>query len=648
MRSSPTHGRSPPARTLWRRRLLATGMTLAGAVIGALLTPGPTDSPETHQLDILAHQYAYAPHRVIVDQGDNIRLHVASDDVVHGLYLEGEELNAVAYPGRLDFELRQPGRSADFAPVQEVEFTAKRWGKYRYRCSITCGPLHPFMLGELVVRPNYPYWTASGAVVGMLVGAIVLMWTRPAGEPLRLTPAWRLDLLARFPRVKWYVTRRWFQFAFVVPALFFFTVLLVAGFWGSPIGSRNIIITFVWILWWFVLITVLVPFGGRIWCALCPFPFFGEWFQRGRLMVVRQDVRRMWQGFRHWPKRLSNIWLQNVLFLLLCTFSAVLVTRPVVSAFVLGGLILGATVIAVFYRYRAFCNYLCPVSGFLSLYSMASAVEVRAKDPQRCAQCETKACRLGSDNGWGCPWAQTPGRMSRNNYCGMCMECIKTCPSGNMTLRARPFCTDVQLKGYDEAWKAFIMVALAVLYSVTLLGPWGTVKAWANVAEVGDWGGFLLYAGLIWTVALGVLPAVWFLLAWLGRLLSGRPEVPAKALFLGFAYVLVPVGLAAWIAFSFPLIFVNVSHILATASDPMGWGWDLVGLAHVPWRPVWPEYMGYIQITMLLVGLAYGLDRGYRLAVARYGQAHTATRGFLPTAVGIALLTLVFLRLFTG
>ena len=39
--------------------------------------------------------------------------------------------------------------------------------------------------------------------------------------------------------------------------------------------------------------------------------------------------------------------------------------------------------------------------------------------------------------------------MDRNNYCGFCMECIKTCPHDNMTLRD-------------------VLVALGVAYGATI------------------------------------------------------------------------------------------------------------------------------------------------------------------------------------
>lgn len=81
-----------------------------------------------------------------------------------------------------------------------------------------------------------------------------------------------------------------------------------------------------------------------------------------------------------------------------------LVTRPIVSVIVLGGLFVIATVVHIIYRQRAFCMYLCPVSGFLSLYSMTSMVALRSK---------SKACLVGNERGWGCPWYQHMEKMER-------------------------------------------------------------------------------------------------------------------------------------------------------------------------------------------------------------------------------------------
>ncbi|MBI2923861.1 MAG: 4Fe-4S binding protein [Planctomycetes bacterium] len=467
------------------------------------------------------------------------------------------------------------------------------------------------------------------------------------------SPAWRLDLLAVIPGLRWLVKRRWLQFAVVFPNLVFFYLFLIAGVFGSPVGNRNIIIIFVWILWWFLLITLMVPFASRVWCTVCPFPFFGEWLQRGALIGTRVGKpgvgrNRMFGLNLRWPKALSNIWLQNFGFLGLCTFSVALVTRPIVSVFVLGGLFVVATILHLVFRQRAFCNYVCPVSGFLSLYSMTSMLEVRSKEAEVCSKCADKGCLAGNESGWGCPWFMYPSRMDRNNYCGLCTECLKTCPYDNMTLRLRPFCSDTRIKGYDESWKAFIMLTLALAYSMTLLGPWATIKDWANASETGQWGGFALYAASLWMSALCILPGVFFGSVWLGRLLGGGAPKPLKDLFLGWSYTLVPLGLLAWIAFSFPLIFVNGSYIISVLSDPMGRGWDLLGTADFKWTPYHPELLAWIQVPLLGIGLFFALRTGYRFAQSRFGSTRSSILGFSPLAVLLTAIACGFLRLFVG
>jgi hypothetical protein len=304
--------------------------------------------------------------------------------------------------------------------------------------------------------------------------------------------------------------------------------------------------------------------------------------------------------------------------------------------------------LAVVFRQRSFCNYLCPVSGFLSLYAMAAVVEVRARDAAACGDCRSKSCAAGSAAGWGCPWACNPGRLARNNYCGMCLECIKTCPNDNMTINLRPFCADTRIKGADEAFKALIMISVALVYTVTLLGTWGPVKAWANISEVGDWQGYLIYVGIIWSVSLALLPGTWALACALGRRLAGSQAVDARTLFRRYAYLLVPLGLCAWAAFSFPLIMVNWSYILATASDPLGWGWNLFGTADTAWQPLYPGSTVYIQIPLLLFGMAFSLIRGHAIAGSLWQDRKAALLSLAPPAIVCTAIVMAFITLFAG
>lgn len=463
----------------------------------------------------------------------------------------------------------------------------------------------------------------------------------------------RIDLFEIFPALKKFAKTRFFQNALLIPNLIVFYVIIIAGLVGTPVGNRNIAIVFIWILWWVLLIAIMVPFASRIWCVMCPLPFFGELSQRLSFFKVRQGktgpLKNKLFGLNlRWPKIFKNIWLQNIGFLAMCTFSAMLVTRPFVTAIVLGGLIIIGLIMALFYRLRAFCSYICPIGGFLSLYSMTSTIELRSKNLEECKKCKTKSCVTGNENGYGCPWFIYMGKLDRNNYCGLCMECIKTCPNDNIALNLRPFATETKMKSFDEAWKGFIMLSLAMAYSVILLGVNGTVKDWANVAETGMWGGFAIYAGILWSLALLILPLFFLGFAYMAKILAKVKEIKLKEVFLGYSYVLVPLGLLAWIAFSIPLIFVNGSYIISVISDPLGWGWDLFGTADFQWQPLWPEYLVYVQIILLLTGLYFALIKAYDIGKRLFNSEKAALRGLIPITIFSLIISLTFLSFFIG
>ncbi len=465
---------------------------------------------------------------------------------------------------------------------------------------------------------------------------------------------WRLDLFARVPLLKRIVKMRSFQFLAILPNLFMFYLFLIAGFLGTPVGNRNIIIVFVWILWWFLLIAMMVPFGSRVWCTICPMPFFGDWLQRRAVLKVRPGKspgteNKFFGLHRRWPKALSNIWMQNFGFLLLASISVLLVTRPMVSAVVFGILFLTATVLALVYKLRTFCNYVCPISGFLSLYAMTSTVELRSMDKNVCLKCKDKSCIRGSERGWACPWNVYMGKLERNNYCGLCFECVKSCPNDNISLYARPFATsDTSLRGYDEVWKACIMLVLALSYSVVLLGPWGRLKDWANISEMRHWGGFALVASSQALLALVIFPALYYLSIRLAKWYAGADAIPTKEIFLRYAYALVPMGLLAWIAFSVPLLMVNGSYILSVISDPLGWGTNLLGTAEFPWTPFRPDWVPYLQVPILLTGFYFGARVLYKSARELFADSAQLRRSLVPVMVLLIGVTTVFLKLFIG
>jgi hypothetical protein len=127
---------------------------------------------------------------------------------------------------------------------------------------------------------------------------------------------------------------------------------------------------------------------------------------------------------------------------------------------------------------------------------------------------------------------------------------------------------------------------------------------------------------------------------------AGAPNF--RTLFLRWSCPLVPLGLLAWIAFSLPLFFVNGSYIVSVLSDPLGWGWNLFGTAHTPWKPLVPEWVPVLQGIALLFGLAVALRAGESVARELWPDPRQARRALVPMAGLWLAITVGFLWLFTG
>ena len=156
--------------------LLGLGIIHVCALVPPLVASRLTGEGRRRDFDIKARQYAYDPPRIVVDKGDEVHIRLSSLDVVHGFFLEGHDIDALIESGKLEFKVRRPSKEEKFRPTREIVFVADRPGKYRYRCSHTCGTLHPFMQGEMIVRPNYAFLAAVGGTVGIFLATFVVLF----------------------------------------------------------------------------------------------------------------------------------------------------------------------------------------------------------------------------------------------------------------------------------------------------------------------------------------------------------------------------------------------------------------------------------------------------------------------------------------
>lgn len=138
-------------------------------------------SPAERSITIEAQKYGYTPPVIKVNKGDHVTIRLKAKDVTHGFFLEGYDIDAKARPEMPTFWLRRPSTGEDYRTVNEISFVASREGKFRYRCSVTCGYMHPFMQGEFIVEPNRLF--PASILLSLSVTALSLLWfARPEAK----------------------------------------------------------------------------------------------------------------------------------------------------------------------------------------------------------------------------------------------------------------------------------------------------------------------------------------------------------------------------------------------------------------------------------------------------------------------------------
>jgi cytochrome c oxidase subunit 2 len=143
--------------------LFMLALPLASLAASAAHVP---DHPP-REIEITARNYAYDPERIVVKQGEHVKLIIRTVDVGHGFYLDGYDIDE------------------EILPDEEViiEFVADKEGKFAIRCSVTCGPFHPYMKAELIVEGeigNTPF--LGSLVLTLVVAGLTVAYLRRRGE----------------------------------------------------------------------------------------------------------------------------------------------------------------------------------------------------------------------------------------------------------------------------------------------------------------------------------------------------------------------------------------------------------------------------------------------------------------------------------
>ena len=143
--------------TRWRQWAV---LAVLGLAIVFIPFPASAAAPVERTIHIDASRFEYSPAVLSVNPGDRVTIELTAADVVHGLSIDGYNLAVTADPGQ----------------TARLTFVADQRGSFRFRCTVTCGNMHPFMVGKLKVGQNLLLWRAAALSGLALLAGVWRSW----------------------------------------------------------------------------------------------------------------------------------------------------------------------------------------------------------------------------------------------------------------------------------------------------------------------------------------------------------------------------------------------------------------------------------------------------------------------------------------
>lgn len=504
-------------------------------------------------------------------------------------------------------------------------------------------PGHVMTQDGVMVMSGIPLWVLIAGIVGILVVSFfgVERFGTRWGEGFRLN-------LTKKKRIYDIFRHRALQFVPQMIAVLIFVGLMVAGLWGSQV--RNVTPVAVWTIWWAGLIFAILMMGP-IFCFACPWDGLANlftrfpWLKRAEPLTMGLTV----------PKWLRNVYPAIILFVILTWLELGygVTTSPSGTAFMglaVAGLAVGS---ALVFEEKAFCRWMCPVGRISGIYANFSPVEVRRRNANVCARCETHDCLNGNENGYACPTGILLKNVRDASYCTMCTECFKSCNKRNVALNVRPFGTDlrnvIEVR-WDEAWLALSLLALTLFHGFSMTSWWEShtpgkpslMKWMATTFGTSD--------AVNFTIGMIAVCAVPIVLYWLscksGAVWAGAKTIGTGELFRKYSFSLLPVALFYHLAHNGMHILHEGTTIIPMLSDPLGRGWDLFNTAsYVPGALVSDGVLWTIQVGLVLIGHLFGIVIAHRIGHSLYRDKRAALRSLLPMLAMMIIVSVVGLGL---
>jgi hypothetical protein len=458
-------------------------------------------------------------------------------------------------------------------------------------------------------------WAAAAAAAVALSFAIIGLFVKASPG---VQGYGRLNLL-RFPLGRLLADRR-IRFAVRLVSVGVLALVLAASLAGDQSPTRNIAPTFIWVAWWvgFAYVSALV---GNVWAVVNPWAALFAW---GEALVGSGPPRR------RYPPALG-VWPAVGLFLAFAWIELVYTGRSIPAQ--LGHLIVAYSALtwtgmALFGR-ATWLRYADPFATAFGVLARFAPTEIRVTDSEACRGCEI-------------PCARPDGT------CLVCGACFDRATPGRREWNVRPFAAGL-LNTWDvsPSMVAFVLVLLSTVTfdGFTATPAWASLEGslYAALAPLGE-----ARLTLIVTLGLIAFPVLFGLvyqgfarwMAWMGE-----DQLTAGTVACLFVLSLVPIAIAYHLAHYFTYLLIQGQLLIRLASDPFGFGWNLLGTAR--YRPdigiVGARAVWYTAVVAIVVGHVLAVYVAHVVALREFRGRRAALRSQLPMLVLMVGYTVVSL-----
>lgn len=454
------------------------------------------------------------------------------------------------------------------------------------------------------------------------------------------------------------------------------TLVVIASGWrhhGIPgIAAKDALMytsfaTFgLWVLWLMGLV-LLALFAGRLWCAVCPFGWLNG-------LLSRYGFQRplpAWLGGMM-PVTLLLVGLQIAVYLL------AIHRYPDYSARLLVLLLAALIFSSVVFRKRAFCQLFCPAGAVLKCYARVAPFELRVRDAEVCAGCDSVQC-VSRQSFWqryawgaailhlqrrrpGCPVDIHPRQIDDNGDCTLCMNCVENCCNDNLRLGFRPWLAELSqaLPGRGETFLLLVLTGMVTAnfskVNVPLRELLYALPKQSALLLGWQADGYFLLAALWITLLLPLLLALPGMVIYRLRFLRmSQVDAPAepqqteerRSLFAGLSDLLlptIPLLLSAHLILAVVKLNAKLGYLPLALSDLSGvrsyLAVRLLGTLPQPGVLLPLDLLKWLVLALLVIGYLLALWAVKKIAAAREGRRFYLTAAL----VNLSLLAGLYLH----